>query len=168
MNNKSNELGNESRIRYTQIVTAPSQLSVTRLPLNTQNIFIFNTRVAVTCRLIWILVQYLQNGKDAWESHIGCCCIQKCQGNYGHGVTSPWVQWFRRLSRAKRRLQHWPATSASLQEPEPSSWCREFTCNTNNSQQTSPNIIRVIESRRMTRAGHVARMWDEKCIQYFG
>jgi hypothetical protein len=34
---------------------------------------------------------------------------------------------------------------------------------------TSPNIIRVIKSRRTIGAGYVARMeGDEKCIQYFG
>jgi hypothetical protein len=32
----------------------------------------------------------------------------------------------------------------------------------------SPNIIRVIKSRRMRWAGYVAWMRDEKCIQYFG
>jgi hypothetical protein len=32
---------------------------------------------------------------------------------------------------------------------------------------TSPNIVRVIRTR-MRRAGHAARMRDQKCIQYFG
>jgi hypothetical protein len=31
----------------------------------------------------------------------------------------------------------------------------------------SQNIIRVIKSRRMRWTGHVVRMVDEKCIQYF-
>jgi hypothetical protein len=33
---------------------------------------------------------------------------------------------------------------------------------------TSPNIIRMIKSRRMRWAGHVARMGDQKCMKYFG
>jgi hypothetical protein len=33
---------------------------------------------------------------------------------------------------------------------------------------SSPNIIRVITSRRMRRAGHVARMGKNRCIQDFG
>jgi hypothetical protein len=32
----------------------------------------------------------------------------------------------------------------------------------------SPNIIRVIKSRRMRWSGHVVRMGDEKYIQYLG
>jgi hypothetical protein len=32
----------------------------------------------------------------------------------------------------------------------------------------SPNIIRVIKSRRMRLAGHVAHVGDEKCVQNFG
>jgi len=32
----------------------------------------------------------------------------------------------------------------------------------------SPNIIRVIKSRRMRWAGHVARTGEEKCLQGFG
>jgi hypothetical protein len=31
-----------------------------------------------------------------------------------------------------------------------------------------PNIIRVIKSRRMRWAGHVACIGSEKCVQYFG
>jgi len=30
------------------------------------------------------------------------------------------------------------------------------------------NVIRVIKLRRMRRAGHIARIGDEKCIQYSG
>jgi hypothetical protein len=38
-----------------------------------------------------------------------------------------------------------------------------------NDLYSSPNIIRVIQSRRMRWAGHVARMGGkERCIQYFG
>jgi hypothetical protein len=33
---------------------------------------------------------------------------------------------------------------------------------------SSPNIIRVIESRRIRWAGHVARMGDEECIYDIG
>jgi hypothetical protein len=32
----------------------------------------------------------------------------------------------------------------------------------------SPNIVRVLKSRRMRWAGHVARMREERCIQSFG
>ena len=32
----------------------------------------------------------------------------------------------------------------------------------------SPNILKVIKSREMRLAGHVARMEGEKCIQSFG
>jgi hypothetical protein len=32
---------------------------------------------------------------------------------------------------------------------------------------SSPNIVRVIKSRRMRRAGHVARMGEGRCV-YFG
>ena len=33
----------------------------------------------------------------------------------------------------------------------------------------SPNIVRVIKSRRMRWAGHVARIWEgERCVQGFG
>jgi hypothetical protein len=32
----------------------------------------------------------------------------------------------------------------------------------------SPNIIRVVKSRRLRWAGHVASKGDEKCVQYFG
>jgi hypothetical protein len=32
---------------------------------------------------------------------------------------------------------------------------------------SSPNIIRMIKSRRMRWAGRVARMGDEKCVQNF-
>ena len=32
----------------------------------------------------------------------------------------------------------------------------------------SPNIVRVIKSRRMRWAGHVARMEEERCIKGFG
>jgi hypothetical protein len=38
-----------------------------------------------------------------------------------------------------------------------------------NGLHSSPNIIRVIRSRRMRWAGHVARMGEkERCIQDFG
>jgi hypothetical protein len=37
-----------------------------------------------------------------------------------------------------------------------------------NDLYSSPNIIRVIKSRRMRWAGHVARMGDERRIQDFG
>jgi hypothetical protein len=33
---------------------------------------------------------------------------------------------------------------------------------------SSPNIIRVIKSRRQIWAGHAARMGEERCIQGFG
>jgi hypothetical protein len=33
---------------------------------------------------------------------------------------------------------------------------------------SSPNIVRVIKSRRMRWAGHVARMGEERCLQGFG
>jgi hypothetical protein len=33
---------------------------------------------------------------------------------------------------------------------------------------SSPSIIRMMKSRRMRWAGHVARMGEEKCIQSFG
>ena len=33
---------------------------------------------------------------------------------------------------------------------------------------SSPNIIRMVKSRRMRWAGHVAGMGQEKCIQGFG
>jgi len=34
---------------------------------------------------------------------------------------------------------------------------------------SSPNFVRVIKSRRMRWAGHVARMWEgERCAQGFG
>jgi hypothetical protein len=36
-----------------------------------------------------------------------------------------------------------------------------------NDLQSSPNIVRVIKSRRMKLAGHVARM-GERCKQWFG
>jgi len=32
----------------------------------------------------------------------------------------------------------------------------------------SPNIFRVIKSRRMRRAGHIARIGIDRCIQGFG
>jgi hypothetical protein len=32
----------------------------------------------------------------------------------------------------------------------------------------SPNIFRVIISRRMREVGHIARMGEERCIQGFG
>ena len=32
----------------------------------------------------------------------------------------------------------------------------------------SPNIVRVIKSRRVVCAGHVARMGERRCIQGFG
>ena len=32
----------------------------------------------------------------------------------------------------------------------------------------SPNIVRVIKSRRLRCAGYVARMGEERCIQSFG
>ena len=37
-----------------------------------------------------------------------------------------------------------------------------------NELYSSPNITLVIKSRRMRRAGHVARMGEERCIQGFG
>jgi hypothetical protein len=37
-----------------------------------------------------------------------------------------------------------------------------------NDLYSSPNIIRVIKSRRMRWAGHVARRGKERCIQDFG
>ena len=34
---------------------------------------------------------------------------------------------------------------------------------------SSPNIVRVIKSRRLRWVGHVARMWEgERCVQGFG
>ena len=33
---------------------------------------------------------------------------------------------------------------------------------------SSLSIIRMIKSRRMRRAGHIARMWEKRCIQEFG
>jgi hypothetical protein len=33
---------------------------------------------------------------------------------------------------------------------------------------SSPTIVRVIKSRRMIWAGHVARMWEGRCVQGFG
>jgi hypothetical protein len=33
---------------------------------------------------------------------------------------------------------------------------------------SSPNIVRVIKSRKMRWAGHVARMRGERCLQVFG
>jgi hypothetical protein len=37
-----------------------------------------------------------------------------------------------------------------------------------NDLYSSPNIIRVIKSRIMRWAGHVARMGEKRCIQDFG
>jgi hypothetical protein len=37
-----------------------------------------------------------------------------------------------------------------------------------NDLYSSPNIIRVMKSRRMRWAGHVARMGEKRCIQEFG
>ena len=37
-----------------------------------------------------------------------------------------------------------------------------------NDLYASPNIVRVIESRRMRWAGYVARMGKKRCIQGFG
>jgi hypothetical protein len=37
-----------------------------------------------------------------------------------------------------------------------------------NDLYSSPNIIRVIKSRRMRWAGHVARRGEERCMQDFG
>jgi hypothetical protein len=37
-----------------------------------------------------------------------------------------------------------------------------------NDLYSSPNIIRGIKSRRMRWVEHVARMWEERCIQDFG
>jgi hypothetical protein len=37
-----------------------------------------------------------------------------------------------------------------------------------NDLYSSPNIIRVIKSRRMRWAGHIARRVEERCIQDFG
>ena len=36
-----------------------------------------------------------------------------------------------------------------------------------NGLYSSPSIVRVIKSRRMRLAGHVARMVEERCIQSF-
>ena len=37
-----------------------------------------------------------------------------------------------------------------------------------NNLYSSPNIVRVIKSKRMRWAGHVARMGGESCVQGFG
>jgi len=37
-----------------------------------------------------------------------------------------------------------------------------------NDQYSSPNIVRVIKSRRMRWVGHVARMWERFFFQGFG
>ena len=37
-----------------------------------------------------------------------------------------------------------------------------------NNLYSSPNIVRVIKSRRMRWAGHVARMGGDRCVQGFG
>ena len=37
-----------------------------------------------------------------------------------------------------------------------------------NDLYSSPNIIRVIKSRRMGSAGHVARMVERRCVYSFG
>jgi hypothetical protein len=54
--------------------------------------------------------------------------------------------------------------SGSKREEEVWSWRRSH----NEELQNLYGSPKVIKSRRMIWAGHVARMGDKKCIQYFG
>jgi hypothetical protein len=47
---------------------------------------------------------------------------------------------------------------------EENGWCRELHNDELQSLYSSPNIFRVIKSRRMRWAGHVARMREEKVV----